>query len=55
MSIKINHNQESLAPVSGVLKIDASGALALPTGDTSTRPTFSAAGYVRFDQDVLQR
>lgn len=51
MSIKINHNQESLAPVSGVLKIDASGALALPTGDTSTRPTFSAAGYVRFDQD----
>ena len=53
MSIKINHNQESLAPVSGVLKIDATGALALPAGDASTRPSVSVAGYVRFDQDDI--
>jgi hypothetical protein len=54
MSIKINHAQESLSPTSGVLKVNAAGALALPTGDVSTRPSISAAGYVRFQStDVV--
>ena len=50
MSLKINHAQESITPLSGVLKVDASGALALPGGDASHRPSVSAAGYLRFDQ-----
>ena len=54
MSIKINHARESFAPQSGVLKIDASGALALPTGPETDRPVVSAAGYVRFDNDITK-
>lgn len=52
MSIKTNHSTESLAPTSGVLKIDAAGALALPAGDNAQRPSVSAAGYLRFASDL---
>jgi hypothetical protein len=54
MPIKINHAREAFAPESGVLKIDASGALALPTGAETARPVVSAAGYVRFDSDITK-
>ena len=48
MAIKTNHTQDSLVPESGVLKVEAKGAVALPAGDDLERPVISAAGYVRF-------
>lgn len=54
MSIKTNHSQESLAPESGVLKVEASGAVALPVGDAAERPAVSAAGYIRFADDIVK-
>jgi hypothetical protein len=50
MSINTNHTQESIAPESGVLTIDATGALALPSGGQIDRPLGAAAGHIRFDQ-----
>lgn len=52
MSIKTNHTQDSLAPESGVLRIEAKGAVALPSGVEAERPGISAAGYVRFASSV---
>jgi hypothetical protein len=52
MSIKTNHSLESLTPDSGVLKIEASGAVALPVGPSADRPVVSAAGYIRFASDI---
>ena len=54
MSIKTNHSQESLAPESGVLKVEATGAVALPVGDAAERPVVSAAGYIRFAEDIVK-
>ncbi len=54
MSIKTNHSQESLAPESGVLKVEATGAVALPVGDAAERPAVSAAGYIRFAEDIVK-
>lgn len=54
MSIKTNHSQESLAPESGVLKVEASGAVALPVGVAAERPAVSAAGYIRFAEDIVK-
>jgi len=50
MSINTNHTQESIAPESGVLTIDATGALGLPSGGQIDRPLGAAAGHIRFDQ-----
>ncbi len=50
MAIKTNHTTESIKPASNVLTIDAKGALALPTGETTDRPISPLAGHVRFDQ-----
>jgi hypothetical protein len=52
MSIKTNHSLESLTPESGVLKIEASGAVALPVGPSADRPVVSAAGYIRFATEI---
>lgn len=54
MSIKTNHSQESLTPDSGVLKVDGSGAVALPVGPSASRPIVSAAGYIRFADDIVK-
>lgn len=48
MSIKTNHSSETFTPESGVLSVDGSGALKLPVGPTSARPTVGVQGYVRF-------
>ena len=50
MAIQTNHSTESLKPDSGVLEIDATGALALPAGAETDRPLGAAAGHIRFDQ-----
>jgi hypothetical protein len=50
MAIKTNHTTESIKPASNVLTIDATGALALPAGETTDRPISPLAGHVRFDQ-----
>ena len=50
MAIQTNHSTESLKPDSGVLAIDATGALALPAGAETDRPLGAAAGHIRFDQ-----
>lgn len=53
MSIKTNHSDESLTPSSGVLKVNASGAIGLPSGDQTERPT-GIAGYIRFATDLTK-
>lgn len=50
MAIKTNHSTETLTPESGVLNVDSSGALKLPTGNTAQRPT-GIQGYVRFAEN----
>jgi len=52
MSIKTNHSEESLTPNSGVLKINANGALALPKGLQVDRPTGAEAGHLRFSTSL---
>jgi len=54
MSIKTNHSTESLQPASGVLKIDATGALALPKGLQASRPGSAVAGHLRFSTTLTQ-
>ena len=51
MPIKINHATETLKPESGVINIDATGALKLPKGESLNRPT-GEEGYIRFDTGV---
>lgn len=51
MSIKINHPTETLKPESGVINIDATGALKLPVGQVEQRPV-GAEGYIRFDSSI---
>lgn len=52
MSIKINHVTETLTPENGVLDINASGALKLPSGDIAERPANAIKGYFRFAEDL---
>lgn len=52
MSIKTNHSDESLTPSSGVLKINANGALALPKGLQVDRPAGADAGHLRFSTSL---
>jgi hypothetical protein len=54
MAIKTNHTTESIKPASNVLTIDAKGALALPSGKDTDRPTSPLAGHVRFDQTSVK-
>lgn len=51
MPIKINHTTETIKPDSGVINIDASGALKLPVGQAIERPP-GAEGFIRFDSDL---
>ena len=53
MAIKTNHTSDSLTPDSGVLEINATGAIALPVGLTADRPMISAAGYIRFADEIV--
>lgn len=52
MSIKINHSKETMTPESGVLEINASGALTLPVGDISQRPE-GAEGQLRYSNELF--
>ena len=52
MSINVNHSAESLTPESGVLKINATGAVKLPVGDTTNRPA-GQEGLLRYDSELL--
>ena len=54
MAINTNHTTESIKPASNVLTIDATGALALPAGETADRPLSPLAGHVRFDQTSVK-
>ena len=54
MAIQTNHSTESLKPDSGILEIDATGALALPAGTETERPLGAAAGHIRFDQTTTK-
>jgi len=47
MSIKTNHSTETFTPESGVLSVDSTGAIKLPVGLTTNRPS-GIQGYVRF-------
>lgn len=50
MAIKINHQTEKLTPESGVLEVNATGALKLPTGTTVQRPD-GDTGQIRYGTD----
>lgn len=52
MAIKINHPTETLTPESGVLEINAQGALKLPTGDTTQRPE-GQEGQLRYSNELF--
>ena len=52
MAIKINHPNETLTPESGVLEINAQGALKLPIGDSTQRPTGSE-GQLRYSNELF--
>lgn len=52
MAIKINHPTETLTPEGGVLEINAQGALKLPTGDSTQRPTGSE-GQLRYSNELF--
>ena len=52
MAIKINHPNETLTPESGVLEINAQGALKLPIGGTSQRP-IGAEGQLRYSNELF--
>jgi hypothetical protein len=51
MAIKINHQTETLTPESGILEVNASGALKLPTGVAVDRPEGSE-GLLRYAKDL---
>lgn len=51
MAIKTNHSTESLTPDNGVLSIDTDGAIKLPVGPTTSRPS-GIKGLVRFSNDI---
>lgn len=51
MAIKINHSKETLTPESGVLEVNASGALKLPSGVSSDRPN-GVEGLIRYAADL---
>ena len=52
MAIKINHPNETLTPESGVLEINAQGALKLPTGDSAQRPV-GVEGQFRYSNELF--
>lgn len=52
MAIKINHPNETLTPESGVLEINASGAIKLPLGDSAQRPE-GQEGQMRYASDLF--
>ena len=52
MSIKVNHSNETLTPESGILDINATGALKLPSGNVSNRPANASAGLIRYVNDT---
>lgn len=52
MAIKVNHSTETLTPEGGVLEINAQGALKLPIGDSTQRPTGSE-GQLRYSNELF--
>lgn len=52
MSIKVNHSNETLTPESGILDINATGALKLPSGNTGNRPVNVSPGLIRYVNDT---
>lgn len=52
MAIKVNHPNETLTPESGVLEINAQGALKLPVGDSTQRP-IGAEGQLRYSNELF--
>ena len=52
MAIKINHPNETLTPDSGVLEINAQGALKLPIGDSTQRP-MGSEGLIRYSNELF--
>jgi len=52
MAIKVNHSTETLTPEGGVLEINAQGALKLPIGNSTQRPTGSE-GQFRYSNELF--
>ena len=52
MAIKVNHSNETITPESGVLEINAQGALKLPTGDSVQRPE-GEEGQIRYSNELF--
>jgi hypothetical protein len=52
MAIKINHPNETLTPETGVLEINAQGALKLPIGDSTQRP-MGSEGLIRYSNELF--
>ena len=51
MAIKLDHGQNLIATQDGVLHLQMTGALKLPTGTTAQRPGTARTGDIRFNSD----
>jgi hypothetical protein len=52
MAIKVNHSTETITPETGILEINAQGALKLPTGDNTQRPA-GEEGQLRYSNELF--
>jgi len=52
MAINIDHQKDIISANSGVLTVDQTGALVLPKGNTSERPSAPVEAMVRYNSDT---
>lgn len=54
MAINIDHQKDIISANSGVLTVDQTGALVLPKGNTSERPSAPVEAMVRYNSDTTK-
>lgn len=54
MAINIDHQKDTISANSGILTVDQTGALVLPKGNTSERPSAPVEGMVRYNTDSVK-
>lgn len=51
MAINIDHQKDIISANSGILTVDQTGAIVLPKGNTSERPSAPVEGMIRYNTD----
>ena len=52
MTIKLDHTNNSISGDNGIIKLDQTGAVILATGNTAARPSATAVGMTRINNDL---